>query len=122
MGVIVPLPVIPVQDTFCLRQLTVNVSCIHDIKQNKAQVYVYHEGKARKSPDEVCSVVHDYLSQVSGEIEEVHVYSDNCGGKNKNQALNRLFLALTDTGKFKKIEHYYPVRGHSCLLYTSRCV
>lgn len=106
---------ISVQGTFYLRQLTVNIFCINDITKNTAQVYIYHEGQARKCPDEVCSFIHDYLTQVSGKIEEVHVHSDNCGGKNENHSSNRLFLALNDTGKFKKIKHYYPVRGHSFL-------
>lgn len=111
----VSLPMIPVQDTFYLRQLTVNVFCIHDIKKNQSLIHVYHEGQARKCPDEVCSFVYDYLSSVPSDIEEVHVYSDNCSGQNKNHSLNRLFLALTDTKKFKKIEQFYPVRGHSFL-------
>ena len=47
------------------------------------------------------------------QFTEVHVYSDNCGGQNKNHALNRVFLALIDTGRFDRIEQYYPIRGHS---------
>lgn len=45
----------------------------------------------------------------------MHIYSDNCGGQNKNHALSRLLCALTETGRFKVIEHYYPVKGHSYL-------
>lgn len=111
----IPLPIIPVQETFYLRQLTVNVFCIHNIIENKAQLYIYHEGTARKSPDEVCSFVYEYLTSVPNHIKEVHVFSDNCGGQNKNHTLNRVFLALTDSGRFRKIEQYYPIRGHSYL-------
>lgn len=78
-------------------------------------MYLYHEGVARESPEEVCSFVYDYLISAPPEITEVHVYSDNCGGQNKDHALNRVFLALTDTGRFQKIEKYYSVRGHSFL-------
>ena len=49
------------------------------------------------------------------QFTEVHVYSDNFRGQNKNHALNRVFLALTDTGRFDRIEQYYPIRGHSYL-------
>ena len=46
----IPLPMIPVQETFYLRQLSVDLFSIHDVKCNKGHVYVYHEGTARKSP------------------------------------------------------------------------
>lgn len=109
------LPVIPVQDTFYLRQLNVNLFCIHDVKKNHATLYIYHEGIAKKGPNEVCSFVFEYLSSVPNDIKEVHVYSDNCGGQNKNHALNSVFLAFTDSGRFEKIEQFYPIRGHSFL-------
>ena len=43
------------------------------------------------------------------------MYSDNCVGQNKNHALSRLFLALTDNKRFEKIEQFFPIRGHSFL-------
>ncbi|CAH1971099.1 unnamed protein product [Acanthoscelides obtectus] len=55
------LPVIPVQDTFYLHQLTVNVFNIHDLKSGRTMFYVYHE----------------------------------------------------DLGRFKTVNQYFPVRGHS---------
>ena len=108
----IPLPMIPVQETYYLKHLSVNFFSIHDVKCNKGHVYVYHEDTARKSPDEVCSFVYNYLMSAPPQFTEVHVYSDNCGGQNKNHALNRVFLALTDTGRFDRIEQYYPIRGH----------
>ena len=102
----IPLPMIPVQETFYLRQLSDNLFSIHDVKCNKGHVYVYLEGTARKSPDEVCSFVYNYLMSAPPQFNEVHVYSDNCGGQNKNHALNRVFLAHTDTGRFNRIEQY----------------
>lgn len=45
--------------------------------------------------------------------DEVHVYSDNCGVQNKNHAVSRFFLALTDTGRFKKVKQFFLVVGHS---------
>lgn len=35
----VSLPKVPVQDLFYLRQLTVNLFCVHDIKKHKAVFY-----------------------------------------------------------------------------------
>lgn len=112
----IQLPQVPVQETFYLRQLTVNVFCIHDVKSNTAMIYLYHEGTANKGPNEVCSFLKDYLdNHVSPEIKEIRIFSDNCSGQNKNHALARLLLALTHSGRFDKIEQFFPVRGHSFL-------
>lgn len=111
----IPLPVIPVQETFYLRQLSVNVFCIHDIKKNTARFYVYHEGIAHKGPNEVCSLLYDFLQDVPPNITELRLYADNCGGQNKNHTLCRLMLCLTQSGRFKTIEQYFPIRGHSFL-------
>ena len=43
--------------------------------------------------------------QIRGNVR-LNVYTDSCGGQNKNHALNRVFLALTDTGRFNRIEQY----------------
>jgi len=47
------LPHIPIQETFYLRRLNVYVFSIHDIKKNNAKLNVYHEGQAKKEPDEI---------------------------------------------------------------------
>uniref|UniRef100_A0A8D8Q9G1 Uncharacterized protein n=1 Tax=Cacopsylla melanoneura TaxID=428564 RepID=A0A8D8Q9G1_9HEMI len=72
------LPNIPVQEIFYRRQLTVNVFCISNIKDKNAAIYIYHEGNARKSPDKVCSFLHDYLKNVPDKFTEFRLFSDNC--------------------------------------------
>lgn len=109
----ISLPNIPVQDTFYMRQLTLNVLGIHNIQTDQAKIYLYHEGQAKKGPNEVCSLLMDFLSEVPGTVAELHVYADNCSGQNKNHDLCRLLLALTDLDRFKRIEQYFPIRGHS---------
>lgn len=109
------LPKVPVQDLFYLRQLTVNVFCITDIKVKSSSIYVYHEGEGRKSPDEVCSFLFDFLKNVPDNITELRIFSDNCPGQNKNQSLTRFMLFLTDSKRFQKIQSFFPVRGHSYL-------
>ncbi|KAJ4429894.1 hypothetical protein ANN_22098 [Periplaneta americana] len=39
----IPLPTIPVQETYYMRQLHVNFFCIHNIKTSTAAIYLYHE-------------------------------------------------------------------------------
>lgn len=111
-----PLPNIPIQEIFYLRQLWVNCFGIKNLKTNESVFYVYHEGVANKGANEVCSMIHHYLDNFLGEnIQELHLFSDNCPGQNKNNTLIRFLLSLTDTKRFSKITHYFPIRGHSFL-------
>lgn len=111
----IQLPKTPVGDVFYYQQLTVSVFCIHNIKENTARMYIYHEGEAKKTANEICSFLLDYLNEFSNGIKELHLFSDNCWGQNKNHTVIRMLLAFIDTGRFFRIIHYFPVRGHSFL-------
>lgn len=108
-----PLPHIPVQEVFYLRQLWVNIFCIHDLKTNNATLYLYHEGQARKSPDEVCSFLNKYIENLPNSVRNLLVFSDGTGGQNKNHTVTRYLLSLCDNNRFDSITQYFPVRGHS---------
>ncbi|KAK4871468.1 hypothetical protein RN001_015592 [Aquatica leii] len=77
---------------------------------------MYHEGQARP-PDEVCTFLYDYiLNNVPPEVKELHIFSDGCPGQNRNNAVVTFLLSLQAVKKrFRKIYHYFPVRGHSFL-------
>ncbi|KAL1489772.1 hypothetical protein ABEB36_013706 [Hypothenemus hampei] len=49
-----PLPHIPVQEVFYLRQLWIYEFCVHNMKTEKAVFYSYQEGQAAKGPNEIC--------------------------------------------------------------------
>lgn len=109
------LPCIPIQDTFYLRQLTVNVFCIHNHKDNTSCIYVYHEGTGGKGPNEVCSMLMQYFNEHMAYVDHLHIFSDGCGGQNKNHTMVRMCSALVSEGEFNVIDQYYPFRGHSFL-------
>lgn len=110
------LPHIPVQDVFYLRQLTVSVFNIHNLKTNTSKFYVYHEGVAKKGANEVCSHLLDYINEnIPANIKILYLFCDGCAGQNKNHTLIRLCSALVSLGKFEKIIQYFPQRGHSFL-------
>lgn len=93
-----------------------NVFCIHDLKSNKAKLYLYHEGEANKCPDEVCSFLLNYIqNEVPNTVKKLLLFSDGAAGQNKNHTTMRFLLNLCDRGQFEKIIQYFPVRGHSFL-------
>lgn len=57
-----------------------------------------------------------YLDQIiEPSVKELKIFSDSCGGQNRNHTVLRFWSALTITGRFNKIVHYFPERGHSFL-------
>lgn len=110
------LPRCPAQDLFYLSQLTVSVFGVHNMKTDEAVFFLYHEGHARKSPNEVCSFLLQYIiSYVGDHITELHLFCDNCPGQNKNHVFLRFCSALASSGRFAKVEIFFPIRGHSFL-------
>lgn len=109
-----PLPNIPVQEIFYMRQLWVNIFSIHDLKSNRSKIYMYHEGEANKSPDEVCSMIWNYIQkEIPDNIKHLVLFSDGPSGQNKNHTVTRFLLNLCDRKVFSTITHNFPVRGHS---------
>lgn len=108
-----PLPHIPVQEVFYMRQLWVNVFSLHDLKTNSSKLYVYHEGEANKGPDEVCSMLLKYFNDIPVNVKHLILFCDGPSGQNKNHTVVRFLLNLCDSGRFETITHNFPVRGHS---------
>ncbi|CAG9789629.1 unnamed protein product [Diatraea saccharalis] len=95
------LPNIPVQDIFYYRQLSLSLFNVHSLGSGKSRLYLYHQGIARKSPDEVTSFISDYIHEViPPQVKHLHIFADACGGQNRNNTLVRLCLALVATKRF----------------------
>lgn len=111
-----PLPVLPVQEIFYLRQLWVYCFEIHNLKTDAGHFYMYHEGEALKGPNEVCTFLNDYIkNHIPQEVQELHIFSDSCPGQNKNNTMVRFLMAIQSSKRFKVIYHHFPIRGHSFL-------
>lgn len=112
----ISLPTIPVQEMYYLRQLSVLPFGVHNAKNETATFYLYHEGVAQKGSNEVCTFLLRYINDnVPSTVDELYLYSDNCTGQNKNHAMIRFLMSLTDSGRFKKVVYRLPIRGHSYL-------
>lgn len=102
-----PLPNIPVQEIFYMRQLWVNIFCIHDVKTNNAKMYMYMRF--------ALSFYIIFENCVSINTKNIVLFSDGAAGQNKNHIVVRFLMNLCDRGKFQTITHFFPVRGHSFL-------
>lgn len=115
----ISLPRIPVQETYYLRQLTVNVFNVHNLMDNSCKFYVYDESQGGKGANEVCSFLYDYLNTLNLEFPkeeyDLILFSDGCGGQNRNHTMVRFLSCLSGEHGYKSVAHYFPIRGHSYL-------
>lgn len=78
-------------------------------------MYSWPEFIAGKGSIEVVSCLDNFFRSLPEEVTHVYLYSDGCPGQNKNTAVLQYLFTLVRTGRFKFIQHHFPVRGHSFL-------
>lgn len=59
--------------------------------------------------------MHFVENHIGKNVDTLNLFSDACTGQNRNTTMVHFLLALANSGRFKKIYHNFPVRGHSFL-------
>ena len=95
----ISLPNFPLQDIYYLKQLSVYTFAVHNNKNETATFYLYHEGITQNGSNAVWHI-NDYVLST---IDELDLYSDNCIGQSKTKAMIIFIMALTVSGRFKKL-------------------
>lgn len=111
-----PTPLLTVGQAFYLRKAWTYNLGVHNCGDGQATMYMWTEDVAKRGSEEIASCLLNYLTSrpTTGE-EELIVYTDNCGGQNKNWFLMLLWLQLVREKKYKSIEHRFLVSGHTYL-------
>ena len=108
-------PKLPVGEAFYLRQLnTYNLAVVNNVTL-EATMFVWNESEGKRGADEVASCLLKYLKTVSGSVKRLVLWSDGCGGQNKNHQLQLLWMYLVQSHRFLSIEHKFPEVGHTYL-------
>ncbi|KAE9009556.1 hypothetical protein PR001_g16413 [Phytophthora rubi] len=81
--------------------------------------YVYDESTAGKGTDEVNSMLHHFIKKIvlPNRHHQLTIYADNCGGKNMNNYIVKMLLAVTQTGDLERVELKFFVKGHTKMLW-----
>lgn len=112
-----PMPKIPTGIIFYKRQLWLYNMGIYSAKTNLSECFVWIEGMAGKGAQEVGSCLLKYFSEhISEDIEELILWSDSCGGQNRNIKIVLILKAfLHSHPTLKKITQKFLIPGHSYL-------
>lgn len=118
-----PLTHIPSGDVYYKRQLWSYNFCIFSGKTGKSYHFMYDESIAKKRKNDVISYINYFLKNlISPNVKEIYLFSDNCSGQNKNNALFQYIYTVVKSNLYgiKQIIHMYPEPGHS-FLPNDRC-
>ncbi|KAL4717613.1 hypothetical protein ACJJTC_000762 [Scirpophaga incertulas] len=98
------------------RKLCVYNLCMYEAAlPNNAYCFTWSEVNGKRGSSEIGSILYYYLSRyVPLDVSEVCLYSDTCGGQNRNQFVTALLLfAVQNIEHLKQIDHKFLESGHS---------
>ncbi|KAE8741426.1 hypothetical protein FOCC_FOCC013026 [Frankliniella occidentalis] len=111
-----PTPHLSTSIIFYLRQLWVYNLTIHVMSTGKSIHNMWHEGEGGRGANQVGSALVKFISALPDQVERLILWSDTCGGQNKNGIINSaLIFALSQKKTLKFIDQKFLVSGHTHL-------
>lgn len=111
-----PLPQTSTNLQYYKRRLWTYTVDIHNMKSGRATMHLWDETCARPGSAEVASCLLHYIDrEVDDGIDRLVIFSNSCGGQIKNWNIVATYMRLIHTNRFKKIEHFFMMPGHSIL-------
>lgn len=108
-----PTPSLESSVAFYKRQLWTFNLTVHNILTSNASCYIWNETIAKRGANDIGSCVFHYLANLPPNITHVVMYSDNCGGQNKNSIFMAMCLAfLEQQDTIKIIDHKFMISGN----------
>ena len=89
-----PTPVLTTNVVFYKRQLWTYNLGIHDGRSGSACMHVWHEGVASRGSNEVGSCLLKHLREMDTTAENLILFSDSCGGQNRNIGILTMCLYI----------------------------
>lgn len=108
---------IPVSDAgpvYYSRKLCVyNLTVYEAALPNKAYCFAWNECNAKRGSCEIGSCILQWFQTLPSSVKEVSLFSDTCGGQNRNQYMAALFLYIVQTYSVNIVEHKFLESGHT---------
>lgn len=98
---------------FYKRKLNVYNETTYDVKTKEGVCRVWPESEGKRGANEVATCIHNNIKSYPN-AETVSMYSDSCGGENRNSIFSIMCLhTVQESDHLQAIEHTYFEPGHS---------
>ena len=105
--------------TYFLQMRTFLLFGVYSALENSQVCYTYDEREAGKGANEVISFLHNFLSTRSIQSPNIRIHADNCRGQNKNKFVMWYLVWLAATGRVKRVEYKFMIKGHTQFIVDS---
>ena len=91
-----------------------NLTIYEQAPPNEAYCYLWSEVNGKRGSNEIGSCLFNYLKRLPNHISEISMFSDTCGGQNRNQNVCAILLhAVRTIDHIDVIEQKFLEKGHS---------
>jgi hypothetical protein len=91
-----------------------NLTVYEQAPPNDAYCYLWSEVDGKRGSNEIGTCLFKYLTELPPEITEISMFSDTCGGQNRNQNVTAILLhAVRTIDHISVIEQKFLEKGHS---------
>jgi hypothetical protein len=108
---------IPMSDAgpvYYSRKLCVyNLTVYEAVSPNKAYCFTWNECNGKRGSCEIGTCLLEWFNTLPSSVKHVSLFSDTCGGQNRNQFVAALFMYVVQNNTVEIIEHKFMESGHS---------
>lgn len=90
-----------------------NLSIYEAAAPNKAFCFTWTELNGQRGSCEIGSALLQWINKLPEAVKEISLFSDTCGGQNRNQFIAALGLFVTQNSSIDILQHNFLESGHS---------
>jgi len=111
---ILQLPCGQVSQLYYKHKLIVFNFTVYENPGERGCCYLWTEVDGGKGSDNIGTCLLEYLRSLPSTVSRIDLFSDNCGGQNKNTQIMAMCLyAVNTTANLKEIQHTFLKTGHT---------
>lgn len=98
---------------YSLKLCAYNFTVYEAAPPNNAFCYAWTEINGQRGSSEIGTALFQWIQNIPENIREISLYSDTCGGQNRNQYIAALFLYVVQNTNIQVLQHNFLEKGHS---------
>lgn len=106
-------PSLSVSALYYKRKLSVYNQTVYNLANHNVDCFVWHEGTGGRGSSEMASCLFEFMKVLPETVDHLILYSDTCGGQNRNINFAAMCLHATVVLPISTIDHIYMESGHS---------